>query len=77
LIHGFVLILNLKDVYLKQKLSAIYAGCFGVLIANYGNQVIGQFPTIVVFSMGIGIVCLGKLYDNESQVEPNRESISL
>lgn len=68
-VHGFIMIINLKDKFIKQKLSAIYAGCFGVLIANYGNQVIGQFPTMVVFSMGIAIICMGKLYEKENNVE--------
>lgn len=70
LVGGFVQILNLRDVYLKQKLCGIYAGVLGVLLASYGNQVIGQFPTMVVFSMGLSLIFMGKMMDQENNKEP-------
>lgn len=66
LARGFMIIINIKDKYLKQKLSAMYAGCFGILVASYGNQVLGQFPTMVVFSMAMGLVYLGKKFEEQS-----------
>ncbi len=65
LVGGFMQILNLNDIYLKQKLCGIYAGVFGVLVASYGNQVIGQFPTMVVFGMGLAMIFMGKMLDRE------------
>lgn len=69
LVYEFFIVLNLKDKILKQKLNAIYAGCFGIMVASYGNQLIGQFPTSVYFSMGLAIIYLGKMWDTEQVLQ--------
>lgn len=58
MIIAFIRIINLEDPMIKQKLMAIYAGCFGILVASYGNQLIGQLPTSVYFSVGMAYLFL-------------------
>jgi O-antigen ligase len=40
----------------KQPLLALYAGLAGVFVANYGNQLLGQMPTSIVFYLSIAII---------------------
>jgi hypothetical protein len=56
---SFFKIFKLKDPEVKQKLMAIFAGCFGIVVASYGNQVIGQMPTSVFFCMSLSYLYIG------------------
>ncbi|HEY8401081.1 MAG TPA: O-antigen ligase family protein [Cytophagaceae bacterium] len=62
---AYVKINNIRDVYLKQKLIALYSGVFGIAVASYGNQVIGQMPTIVCFYISLAFLFLGPAMDEE------------
>ena len=42
LINRFYALFMIKDQELKLKLSALYAGVFGICFASYGNQIFGQ-----------------------------------
>ncbi|MBX9852482.1 MAG: O-antigen ligase family protein, partial [Cytophagaceae bacterium] len=59
LIISFFRIYKIPDPDIKQKLMAIYAGCFGIIVASYGNQVIGQMPTNVFFYMSLAFLFAG------------------
>ncbi|WP_045463508.1 O-antigen ligase family protein [Sporocytophaga myxococcoides] len=63
--RGFYLVYNLRDPLLKQKMMALYAGVFGILVASYGNQVLAQFPTVVFWSISIGVIFLAPSFDTE------------
>lgn len=41
---------------MRDKLVALYSGLFGILVACYGNQVLGQLPTNIVFFMSISFL---------------------
>lgn len=56
---SFFRIYRITDPELKQKLMAIYSGCFGIVVASYGNQVIGQMPTNVFFCMSLSFLFIG------------------
>jgi hypothetical protein len=55
----FFKIFKLDDPQIKQKLMAVFAGCFGIVVASYGNQVIGQMPTNVFFCMSLSYLYIG------------------
>jgi hypothetical protein len=40
-----LLCLKNKDPILKYKISALIAGMAGIMVASYGNAVLGQMPT--------------------------------
>ncbi|WP_051312927.1 O-antigen ligase family protein [Sporocytophaga myxococcoides] len=65
LARGFYLVYNLRNPYLKQKMMALYAGVFGILVASYGNQVLAQFPTIVFWSISVGVIFLAPSLDTD------------
>jgi O-antigen ligase len=50
---GFFKLRKVRDSVLRSKLTALYAGYFGLCIGSYGNQIYGQIPlsAIIVFSL--------------------------
>ncbi len=62
LITSFILIYlairlwRLKDIFLRQHLLALFAGLMGIFVANYGNQLLGQIPTNIIFYLSIAVV---------------------
>jgi hypothetical protein len=52
-------IFSLKDPEIKQKIIALTCGYFGIVVASYGNQILGQNPTggVIYFSMVYMFLC--------------------
>jgi hypothetical protein len=49
--YGAVLVWRVEDPQLRQALIGLHAGIMGILVASYGNQVLGQLPTgILVYA---------------------------
>lgn len=73
--HGcYVIFFKLKDQYLKGILTGLHCGTFGILIASYGNEILGQFPVAIIIYMSMALVFLGPFFDaqleNRRKVEP-------
>ncbi len=47
---------RLEESPQKQVLLALYAGLAGIFVANYGNQVVGQMPTALIFYLSIALI---------------------
>jgi predicted ABC-type sugar transport system permease subunit len=41
---------KIKDPILKYKISALIAGMAGIMVASYGNAVLGQMPTALNYA---------------------------
>lgn len=56
---GMIKVFKLRDPDLKQKMIALISGYFGIVVASYGNQILGQMPTgtIIYFSMVYMFIC--------------------
>jgi hypothetical protein len=42
---SLIVMFKIKDPILKYKISALIAGMAGIMVASYGNAVLGQMPT--------------------------------
>ena len=60
---GYYVMFKIKDRELKARMMAILSGFMGILLANYGNAVMGQFPTSINVYYGIGFLFLSTYYD--------------
>lgn len=68
LIRSFWKIFNMEDSMLKQKLMAIYSGVTGIIVASYGNPILGQMPCSIHFYLCIVFLYLGPQWlENEKQ----------
>lgn len=61
---------RIRDQQLRTQMIAICAGYFGIIVASYGNQLFGQFPTgtIMYFSMVYMFIC--RKWDSTTPAEP-------
>jgi peptidoglycan/LPS O-acetylase OafA/YrhL len=47
----YICMFQIKNRELEVKTAALLCGVFGILVASYGNAVLGQFPTgILVYT---------------------------
>ncbi|MCD6090949.1 MAG: O-antigen ligase family protein [Bacteroidales bacterium] len=60
---GFVIMFRITDHELKIRMMAILSGIMGILLANYGNAVMGQFPTSINVYYGMGFLFLSTYFD--------------
>ncbi len=75
-LHGcYVIFFKLKDQYLKGILTGLHCGTFGILIASYGNEILGQFPVAIIIYMSMALVFMGPFFD--AQLENRRKVESL
>ena len=60
---GYLIMYRIQDHELKARMMAILSGIMGILLANYGNAVMGQFPTSINVYFGMGFLFLSTYYD--------------
>lgn len=60
---GYFIMYKIQDHELKARMMAILSGIMGILLANYGNAVMGQFPTSINVYYGIGFLFISLYYD--------------
>jgi len=57
LIKGsYRIMFKIRDPELKLKMAALAAGMFGVMVASYGNAVLGQMPTNVLIYISMALL---------------------
>lgn len=54
---------RIRDPILKIKMSALVAGMFGIMVANYGNAVLGQMPTSMLIYASMAIMLNSEKFD--------------
>lgn len=68
LIYGSILIFfKIQNYQLKGLLTALICGVFGILVASYGNQVLGQYPVSLIVYMSMAFVFMGKYFDKQME----------
>lgn len=60
---GYYIMFRVKDHELRARMMAIHSGIMGILLANYGNAVMGQFPTSITVYYGMAFLFLATYYD--------------
>lgn len=63
---------RIRDPDLQLKLSALAAGMFGVIIASYGNAILGQMPTNVLIFISMAVLLNSPALDNPNKVNINK-----
>lgn len=58
IVAGCVMVWRMKDPVAQKVASALICGFFGIATASYGNQVMGQTPTIVTTFISLPLVFL-------------------
>ncbi len=64
---------RIRDPILKMKMAALLSGMVGVMVASYGNAVLGTVPTAVTIYMSMALMLNTKVFDTpavESELLP-------
>ena len=61
-----VRIWRLRDPTLRQTMIGLHAGIMGILLASYGNQVLGQMPTGFIVYASLAFLALAPTWDDEA-----------
>jgi hypothetical protein len=51
----------------KLKMMALTSGMFGIMVASYGNAVLGQMPTSILIYTSMALILNSKVFDSEYQ----------
>ena len=68
---SFKVIFRIRDPILKIKMSALIAGMFGIMVANYGNAVLGQMPTSMLIYISMALMLNSEILDTPAKVTGN------
>lgn len=62
---SYILMFKVRNDWLKFRLIALVCGYFGIMVASYGNGVLGQMPTGIIIYMSMAFLFMGEKFDNE------------
>jgi hypothetical protein len=60
---SFKVMFRIRDPITKLKMSALISGMAGIMIASYGNEVLGQMPTSLLIYASMAIMTNPKLFE--------------
>ncbi|MCX6222733.1 MAG: O-antigen ligase family protein [Bacteroidia bacterium] len=60
---GYLIMNRIRDPILKIKMSALLAGMAGVMVASYGNAVLGTFPTSITIYISMALLLNTEKFD--------------
>jgi hypothetical protein len=61
-----MVLFKLKDPEVKIKMAAMASGMFGVMVASYGNAVLGTMPTGILLYTAMALMLNAKHFDEEA-----------
>ncbi|MDT8304023.1 MAG: O-antigen ligase family protein, partial [Sedimentisphaerales bacterium] len=75
---SYLCMFRVKDPELQGKLFALASGMFGIMVASYGNGVLGQIPTGPIIYSTMALLFMGEALDRsiEKQKQPETELTS-
>jgi hypothetical protein len=65
IIKGSITVMyKIRDPILKYKISALIAGMAGIMVASYGNAILGQMPTALLIYASMAIILNTAVFDS-------------
>ena len=64
---------RIRDPLLKLKMSALIAGMMGVMVASYGNAVLGGMPTGMLIYVSMAIMLNSAVFDTPKPITENKK----
>lgn len=68
---------RIRDPQLKLKMSALTAGMAGIMVASYGNAVLGTMPTGILIYVSMAILLNSKVLDQQREHIPETLNSSI
>jgi len=65
---GFIIWYKIKDPEIGYLMMGLSSGFLGIIVASYGNGILGQMPTLVVLIMSWVFLSISKELENEKNL---------
>ncbi len=72
---SYLIMFSIRDRELWHQMSGLSAGLFGIMIANYGNAVIGSHPTALVAYTAMALMLNADTIDKNIRIDLRKQSI--
>lgn len=73
----WLIMFRIRDPQLKLKMSALTAGMAGIMVASYGNAVLGTMPTGILIYVSMAILLNSKVLDQQREHIPETLNSSI
>jgi len=67
---SYKIMFRIRDPILKLQMAALASGMFGVMVASYGNAVLGQMPTSILIYISMAILLNTEALDKQETLQP-------
>jgi len=61
---SFMVMFRIRDPIVKMKMAALISGMFGIIVASYGNAVLGQMPTSILIYTSMALMLNSEKFDS-------------
>lgn len=65
---------KIKNELLRAKMNALVSGFFGIMVASYGNGILGQMPTGIIIYMSMAFLFMSLRYDKQLQAKSSKNN---
>ncbi len=72
---GYKVMFRIRDPMLKMKMSALIAGMAGVMVASYGNAVLGAMPTGMLIYVCMALMLNSDVFDTPAETVPEYTTV--
>jgi len=62
---SYKIMFKIRDPVLKLKMAALASGMFGIMVASYGNAVLGTMPTSLLIYTSMALLLNSKMLDTK------------
>jgi hypothetical protein len=63
---SYLIMFRIRDPIVKIKMAALASGMFGIMVASYGNAVLGTMPTGMLIYTSMAIMLNAETFDKEA-----------
>jgi len=63
---SYLIMFRIRDPILKIKMAALASGMFGIMVASYGNAVLGTMPTGMLIYTSMAIMLNAETFDKDA-----------
>ena len=61
---SFIVMFRIRDPIVKMKMAALISGMFGIIVASYGNAILGQMPTSILVYTSMALMLNSDKFDS-------------
>ncbi len=63
----YLIMFKIRDPIVKMKMTALTSGYFGIMVASYGNAVLGQIPTSLLIYSSMAVILNPEIFERDSE----------